>query len=324
MRKKILALSAAVLSAAVFLPMQAAQAAWPERPITFIVPWSAGGGTDAVARMLGTLLEKELGQPINVVNRTGGSGVVGHQAIASARPDGYTIGMVTIEIAMMHWQGLTNLTYRDYTPLGLVNVDPAGVQVAENSQYKSGKDIIEAARANPGRIKASGTAQGGVWHLALAGMLQAADVDPMAIQWVPSQGAAPALQDLMAGGVDLVTVSLPEAKSVVDAGRVRNLLVMDDERNPDNPDVPSIKEELGVEFALGTWRGVAAPAELPQDIADKLSAALEKVHASQEFRDFMAQRGFTPVWMNGADYQAFMAKNDEELGNLMKAIGMAK
>ena len=85
-----------------------AQAAWPERPITLIVPWGAGGGTDATARIIGTLLEKELGQPVNVVNRTGGSGVVGHAAIASAPPDGYTIGLITVEIGMMHWQGLTD------------------------------------------------------------------------------------------------------------------------------------------------------------------------------------------------------------------------
>src|SRR5215470_13309257 len=105
-----------------------AAAAWPERPVTLIVPWGAGGGTDATARIIGALMEKELGQPVNVVNRTGGSGVVGHAAIASAAPDGYTIGLITVEINMMHWQGLTDLTYKSYTPVALVNADPGGVQ----------------------------------------------------------------------------------------------------------------------------------------------------------------------------------------------------
>src|SRR5205085_12394386 len=109
------------------LLVTAAHAAYPERPITLIVPWGAGGGTDATARIIGSLLEKELGQPINVVNRTGGSGVVGHQAIASSPADGYTLGLITVEIAMMHWAGLTQLKYSDYTPIGLVNSDPAGV-----------------------------------------------------------------------------------------------------------------------------------------------------------------------------------------------------
>src|SRR5215204_4450786 len=124
---KILALGAALplLSAG-----ESARAAYPERPITIIVPWAAGGGTDATARIIGSLLEKELGQPVNVVNRTGGNGVVGHAAIASAAPDGYTIGLITVEITMMHWQGLTDLSGASYTPIGLVNADPAGLQIA--------------------------------------------------------------------------------------------------------------------------------------------------------------------------------------------------
>ena len=99
---------------------------YPQRPVQLIVPWGAGGGTDATARIIGTLLEKELKQPFNVVNRTGGSGVVGHDAIAKAAPDGYTIGMITVEITMMHHVGLTPLKHTDYTPIGLVNADPAG------------------------------------------------------------------------------------------------------------------------------------------------------------------------------------------------------
>ncbi len=98
---------------------------YPNRPLTMVVPWAAGGGTDAVARVIASLIEKDLGKPVNVVNRTGGSGVVGHQAIAGAAPDGYTIGIITVEIAMMHHQGLTSLTGASFTPLGLVNSTPA-------------------------------------------------------------------------------------------------------------------------------------------------------------------------------------------------------
>jgi tripartite-type tricarboxylate transporter receptor subunit TctC len=104
-----------------------AQASYPSRPITMICPWGAGGGTDATARIVASILERELGQPVNVVNRTGGSGVVGHQAIASAQPDGYNIGILTVEISMMHWQGLTELTPKSYTPLALMNEDPPGI-----------------------------------------------------------------------------------------------------------------------------------------------------------------------------------------------------
>src|SRR5436190_2175354 len=123
-----------------------ASAAYPDRPITMIVPWGAGGGTDAVARFFAAYLEKDLGQPVNVVNRTGGNGVVGHSAIAQAAADGYTIGLITVEISMMHWQGLTELTPASYQPLALVNADPAGFQVRADSPYKSVKDVIDASK----------------------------------------------------------------------------------------------------------------------------------------------------------------------------------
>src|SRR5450830_1477362 len=203
----------AIVAAAAICAFGAAHAAWPERPVTLVVPWGAGGGTDATARIIGTLLEKELGQPVNVVNRTGGSSVVGHAAIAQAPSDGYTIGLITVEISMMHWQGLTQLSGASYTPIGLVNADPAGLQVRADAPYKNAKDLVDAIKANPGKFKASGTGQGGIWHLAIAGMLKDMKVDPAAAPWVPSNGAAPGLQDLVAGGVEIVPVSLPEARS---------------------------------------------------------------------------------------------------------------
>ena len=170
-----------IFAAAVLLFAANAFAAYPERPITLIVPWGAGGGTDATARIIGTLLEKELGQPVNVVNRTGGSGVVGHAAIASAAPDGYTIGMITVEIGMMHWVGLTQLNGTSYTPIGIVNADPAGVQVRADAPYKDVNDLVKAIKANPGKFKASGTGQGGIWQLAIAGMLRDLKVDPASV-----------------------------------------------------------------------------------------------------------------------------------------------
>jgi tripartite-type tricarboxylate transporter receptor subunit TctC len=184
MKRRTLLKSMAALAAA--FSFSAAHAAWPERPVTLIVPWAAGGGTDATARIIGALLEKELGQPVNVVNRAGGNGVVGHQAIAGATPDGYTLGMITVEISMMHHQGLTQLSPKNYTPLALMNVDPAAVTVSAASQYKTMDDLMKAIRANPGKLKASGTGQGGIWHLALAGMLKDLKLEPSAVPFVPS------------------------------------------------------------------------------------------------------------------------------------------
>ena len=236
------------------------QAAWPNRPVTIICPWGAGGGTDATARIVAAVLEKELKQPFNVVNRTGGSGVVGHSAIATAAPDGYTLGIITVEISMMHWQGLTEFKPDSYTPLALMNEDPPGIQVNASSPYKTVKELADAIKAAPpGKLKASGTGQGGIWHLALVGWLTAMGLKPDHVAWVPLNGAAPAMQDLAAGGLDLVTCSVPEARAIIEAGKARSLAVMAAERNPGFKDVPTLKEAMGIDYTTGAWRGFAAP-----------------------------------------------------------------
>jgi tripartite-type tricarboxylate transporter receptor subunit TctC len=300
-----------------------ARAEYPERPITIIVPWGAGGGTDATGRIIASLMEAELGVPVNVVNRTGGSGVVGHSAIATAEPDGYTLGVVTVEIGMMHWQGLTELTYEDYTPVALYNADPAGLQVRADAEWADVQAVLDAIKASPGQHKASGTGQGGIWHLALAGMLDAAGIDPNAAPWVPSQGAAPGLQDLVAGGVDIVPCSVPEAQALLEAGRVKSLAVMSEQRNPAFPDVPTLKEATGLDWTVAAWRGIAGPAGMPQEVVDTLVPVLQGIHESQEFKDFMAQRGFGLVWRDPEGYRQWMAESDESLGEVMKAVGLA-
>ena len=319
-RRSLFALAAGIALTA----MASAASAWPTRPITLIVPWGAGGGTDATARIIGSLLEKELGQPVNVVNRTGGSGVVGHSAIATAAPDGYTLGIMTVEINMMHWQGLTPLTWQSYTPVVLYNADPAGLQVAHDAPYKNVKELLDAIKANPGKLKASGTGQGGIWHLSIAGMLKEAGIDPAAAPWVPSQGAAPGLQDLVAGGVQIVPCSIPEARTMLGAGKVRSLAIMDPVRNPVFPDVPTLKEAAGLNWTMAAWRAVAAPKGVPKEVMDKLVPTLKKIHESAEFRDFMAKQGFGLMWAQGADLEKFLTKSNEDLGAVMKAVGIAK
>jgi tripartite-type tricarboxylate transporter receptor subunit TctC len=300
-------------------------AQYPNRPLTLVVPWGAGGGTDAVARFIASLMEKDLGQPVNVVNRTGGSGVVGHSAIASAAPDGYTIGMITVEITMMHHQKLTELDPTSYTPIALVNLDPAGFQVRADSPYKTMNDVIAAIKAAPpGKFKASGTGQGGIWHLALAGMLSDLKIDPATVPWVPSNGAAPGLQDLAAGGVEFVPCSLPEARSLIDAGKVRSLAVMDARRASLFPDVPTLKEATNSNWATGAWRGIAAPKGLPKDVQAKLEASVKKAYDSKEYKDFMAQRGFGTLWGNSEEFAKFMAKGDADMKAVMTAVGIAK
>ncbi|HEU5320050.1 MAG TPA: tripartite tricarboxylate transporter substrate binding protein, partial [Methylomirabilota bacterium] len=279
----------------------AAQPKYPSRPVQLVCPWAAGGGTDRIARMVAVLLEKELGQPVTVVNRTGGSGAVGHTAGATASPDGHTLTIVTIEITQMHWQGLTPLTYREYAPVALLNIDPAGVQVAAASEFKSLKPLLEAVKANPGKLKASGTGKGGVWDIARAGMLKAAGIPVDAMPWVPSTGAATGLQELVAGGVQVVTASLPEGGPLIEAGKVRPLAIMADKRDPLFPSVPTLKEE-GINWTMGAWRGIALPRGTPPAVVAAVEKALEKAVRTPEFADFMKKNGFGVLWKPSGEF----------------------
>ncbi len=296
----------------------------PERPVTYVVPWGAGGGTDANSRMLASLLEKEMGQPFNVVNRTGGNGVVGHSAISTAEPDGYTIGSATVEITTMHHAGLTELNQDNITPIALVDIVPASVLVSKDSQFNSLEELLDYAKANPGELTGSGTAQGGIWHLALAGMLNAEGMDPQSIRWIPSDGAASAMQELIAGGVDIATPALSEGKALIDSGELKALAYMHSERNGALPDVPTTKESLGSEWTLAAFITISGPEGLDDEIACSYEKAALAAFETQEWADFKASRGSDVVKMGSAELAEMMTATSEGLGATMKAIGLAK
>jgi Uncharacterized protein conserved in bacteria len=224
----------------------------------------------------------------------------------------------------MHWQGLTQLSGASYTPIGLVNADPAGVQVRADAPYKNVQDLLAAIKANPGKLKASGTGQGGIWHLALAGLLRDQKIDPAAVAWVPSNGAAPGLQDMVAGGIDIAPVSLPEARSLIDAGKVKSLAVMNDKPAALYPQVPTLKAAIGSDWTMAAWRGIVAPKGISAAVRDKLAAVVQKVANSKEYHDFMASRGYGVVYAGPEEFGKFMAKSDAGLGATMKAVGIAK
>jgi tripartite-type tricarboxylate transporter receptor subunit TctC len=313
----------AVMCLGILSSFSEAQTKFPSRPIQFICPWGAGGGTDRVARMLAVLLERDLGQPVTVVNRTGGGGAVGHTAGSIAAPDGHTITIVTVEIVMMHWMGLAKVNYTDFKPVALVNMDAAGVSVKADAPWKTNKELLDYAKANPGKLKASGTGKGGIWDLARAGMLKTAGISVDAIPWVPSEGAAPGLQELVAGGVQVVTCSLPEARSMIEAKKARALAIMGEKRAELFPEVPTLKE-LGLNWTMGAWRGVGVPKDTPDEIVKVLEKSLEKAVASAEFKKFMQDSGFGILWKPSSEYGKFMAEGDKEMGVLMKEVGLVK
>lgn len=313
------------LAAALSLAAGAAFAQYPEQPIQMIVPWAAGGGTDAIARQLAAGLEQELGVPVSVVNRTGGAGVIGHNAMVGAEPDGYTIGFATAEMVSYYWNGQAEFTHEDVTPIALVNFDPSAFHVRADSEWATLEDALEAIRgAEPGEYTLSGMGPGAAYHLAFAGLLQEQGIDPLSVVVVPSQGAAPGFQELAAGGVDIIPSSLPEGASMAQAGQVKALAVLAEERNEAFPDVPTVEEAIGVPYAGGTWRGVVGPAGLDGEVVDTLGAAVEAVVGSEAFTDFMSQQGFGVRYLDATAFEDFLAEQHEQTGTVMKALNLAQ
>jgi len=259
---------------------------------------------------------------VNVVNATGGQGVTGHSRGARARPDGHTMTMMTVELNMLHWRGLTTITPASFATLALFNRDAAAVFVRADAPWTTLSELERAVRS-PEPVRASGSAQGSIWHLALAGWYRALGEDPARLLWVPSQGAASAMAELLAGTVDVVCCSLPEARAQLSAGRVRCLGVMSKERvAPLFSNVPTF-EEQGYDWAIGGWRAVGVPRDTPPEVQGVLVAALERVVRSPAFRDFMARQGFDWRYEGPAAARATLAETDRTLGALVRSKGLA-
>jgi len=294
-------------------------AAYPQRPIILICPWAAGGGTDEVSRQVARLLEADLGVPVNVVNATGGSGVTGHTRGALADPDGYTVTMMTVELNMLHWRGLTNIGPDDFEPVMLLNRDNAALFVRADAPWETLEALLETIRSEPpGTLSASGTAQGGIWHVSLAGWLVEEGLGAGDVRWTPINGAGPSLNELMARGVEMVCCSLPEAVSLLEAGQIRCLGVMADERDPSFPDVPTFKEQ-GSDWSMGGWRGLGLPLGVPDERVETLVAAVERVVNGSEFRDYMAQRGFNVSVAGPAEFRDLLETVDTQMETIFQS-----
>jgi len=299
-----------------------ALAEYPERPITMIVPWAAGGGTDAVGRMLAQEMQKTLGQPVNVVNREGAGGIIGHTAMIDADADGYTIGLATAEITTYAAIGSSSISPDGMSAIALVNFDASAFNVAAGSPWQTAKDALADIGANPGKYKASGFPVGAAYHLAFAGFMQANGVDPTALTVVPSQGAAPGFQELVSGGVEVVPSSLPEAQPMRDAGLVKTLAVLSQDRLSSYPDVPTAEEATGTASVGGTWRGVVAPKDTDPAIIAKLEMATKAAYDSDAFQDFMKNRGFGVRYLPSGEFGAFMTDAAKTNASVIEALGL--
>ena len=296
---------------------------YPRRSVQIVCPWGVGGGTDRISRYFADALRRELGKPFVVVNKTGGSGVLGHSSGANAKPDGYTITTITAELNTMHQMGLTKLTYKNYIPLLQMNADAAAIIVRQDATWKTLTDFLEHVRNKPGQVKMSGTAAGGTWDLARVGMLQAAGLSKESTKWVPTQGAASSLTELLGGHLDAVCCSVPEAAQQIADGQLRVLAVMSEKRLSKFPDIPTVRES-GTDWVAVGWRGLALPNNTPADIVATLSAACQRIVESPRYREYMDKEGFGITIRHTEDFESFLKDQDAQWGPVVASFIKSK
>lgn len=322
-KKRVLSL---VLAAAMALSLTACGSKsgdYPTKGINVICPWGAGGGTDACLRAFTNAMGKDLGQTLTVDNVTGGGGITGHQAIADAEPDGYTIGMITFEISTYKPLGTSDLTDQSYEPLCRVNTDAAAVTVntkwANDNKIKDLAGYIDYCKAHPGEVQMGGSSNASVWHIAGGYLMNATGIN---IQMVTYQeGAAAAVKDAAGGFIQGVTVSLAEARSFIESGDLTCLGVMSEERNTAFADIPTCKEQ-GFDVTYFTQRGMAVPKGTPAEVKARLEEACKKAAEDPEFVEFMNNNGQTIAYQSSADYAAFLAQSAIDVAEAMKAVNL--
>ena len=322
--KKIL-LVATALIASTTASYAAAETTYPipGKEIQLIIPWAAGGGTDAIGRMIANGLERELGATVIVINRTGGAGVIAHSEIGKSKPDGHTIGLPTVDLVTYKWLGMADLTYEDLTPIALLNTDAATFTVGKKSPWKSVKEALAAIKDAPKDTYSLASVPGSGNHLSVASLLMADGIDPNKILSLPLPFTN-GMMELASGGVEITPFSLPESKPMIDSGEAIPLAVFSKERVPGFDNVPTIGEATGHNIIGGTWRGIAGPKGLPDDIREKIETALKKVYDSEEFQNFMKKHSFGLSWMDSKEFTEFLKLQTDQFGSALEAVGLRK
>ncbi|MDO5624326.1 MAG: tripartite tricarboxylate transporter substrate binding protein [Pseudomonadota bacterium] len=314
--------AAAALALAAMLPGAAlAQAAYPARPITLVVPFSAGGTTDILARILGKSLEGELGQPIVIDNRAGAGGNIGAQAAARAAADGYTLFMGTVGTHAINEALYRNLPYSplgDFAPISRVAMVPNMLVVHPSRPYKTVQELIDYAKANPGKVNMASSGNGTSIHLSGELFKALAKVD---MTHVPYKGSAPAIADLLGGATDVMFDNMPSAIAHVRAGKLRALAVTTDKRSAEMPDLPTIAEAGVPGYAATSWFGLFTSRKTPPDVVAKLSAAVVKSLAKPEVAKQMAEQGAVAHPESPAEFETFIKAETAKWAPVVKQSG---
>jgi tripartite-type tricarboxylate transporter receptor subunit TctC len=281
--------------AATLMATNARAAEYPVRPIKLVVPYAAGGPTDVLGRLVADFLGRDLKQATIVENKAGAQGTIGAEAVARAEPDGYTLFVAAASIIVLNPMLYKKLSYdpvKDFRMLALVTDLPVVMEVHPSIPAKTVAEFVAYAKQNPGKLNFGSAGTGGTIHLAGEMFKQIAGVDMI---HVPYKGAGPALTDLLSGNIQVMFDTLSTALPPVKSGLLRPLGVSSAQRSPDLPDVPTIAESGYPDYVVSVWYGIAAPAKLPEDVAQKIGASLDRALNDDAFRASLEKIGF-PVF----------------------------
>jgi tripartite-type tricarboxylate transporter receptor subunit TctC len=298
-------------------------AAYPQRPMRLIVPLPPGGGIDIVARIMGEELEKGLGQRIVIENKPGAAGTLGTNLVAKATPDGYTMllgsfGPITASPILSK-----NLPYdptKDFSPVSLLGTFPNVLLVNSSSPFKSVKQIITFAKANPGQLNYGSSGVGTPPHLAMELFKQMAQINVMHI---PYNGGPPALNDLIGGRIQLMFINILTALPFIKSGQLRALAVSTPARSPLLPDVPTMAEATELsEFSINEWAGLLLPAQTPTAVVDRLHAEVVRVLSSTDAHKQLSIRGVEPTTSTPAEFASFIRSEITKWRRVIRAAGV--
>ncbi|MBS1230626.1 MAG: hypothetical protein H6R17_3903 [Proteobacteria bacterium] len=297
-----------------------AQGAFPQREVTIVVPFNPGGASDMTARIIAKGMESELGKPVVVVNKAGGSGGVGMSMVARSAPDGYTVSYIPVELVMHKALKLSDLGPDSFDYIGQTTMVPAALTVPVDAPYNTVADFIKYAKANPGKVRVGNSGAGSIWHIAASALEINQKVQ---FNHIPFEGAAPAVTALMGKHIEAVTVNSGEVKAGVDAGKLKILAVMTPERDPAFPKVPTMIES-GVKLEFVGWGGFAVAKGTPKPIMATLSAALKKAASTDDFKNFITSRGMIVKYRNPEEFKPFVDSQYVFFNDLLSKMELGK
>ncbi len=310
-------------SAAILLPRFAyAQDKYPSKAITLICPYAAGGGSDQRSRQFGRFLSTALGQPVIVENKPGAGGNIGSEAIAKAKPDGYTIGMGNFAPLAVNPTMFKKMNYdpaKELMPIALIERGPLILTVPANSPFKTVKDVIAAAKASPGKLSGASGGLGGSHHLSLEMFKSLAGVF---ITHIPYKGGAPATTDLLGGQVDMMFEQLYSASPNLKAGKLRGLGISSKTRSPLFPDIPTMIEAGVPNFEVLNWQGFVAPAGTPAAIIALLNETTNKALQDATIKEQMLGQGNELGGGTPEQFATFIKTEADKWGKLVKTAGI--